>query len=80
MNPYLDPPAEFFDRASVPPQIQELLDEWPEIDPGTARLVRAAVMSREPRRLRQAWEMLNARAELARAMRWVGGDAPARHF
>ena len=44
------------------------------------RLVRAAVMSREPRRLRQAWEMLNARAELARAMRWVGGDAPARHF
>ena len=31
-EPYLDPPAEFFDRASVPPQIQELLDEWPEID------------------------------------------------
>ena len=54
MNPYLDPPAEFFDRASVPPQIQELLNEWPKIDPGTARLVRAAVMSREPRRLRQA--------------------------
>ena len=69
MQPYLVPTIEFFDRASVPPQIQELLDEWPEIDPGTARLVRAAVMSREPRRLRQAWEMLNARAELARARR-----------
>jgi hypothetical protein len=69
MNPYLEPQVEFFDRAAVPPQIQELLDEWPEIDPGTARLVRAAVMSRDLRRLRQAWEMLNARAELARAMR-----------
>jgi hypothetical protein len=69
MNSYLDPPAEFFDRAAVPPQIQELLDEWPEIDSGTARLVRTAVMSQEPRRLRQAWEMLAARAELARAVR-----------
>ena len=68
MNPYLEPPAEFFDRAAVPPQIQELLDEWPEIDPGTARLIRAAVMSREPRRLRQAWEVLKARAGLARAL------------
>jgi hypothetical protein len=67
-----EPQAEFFDRTSVPPQIQELLDEWPEIDPSTARLVRAAVMSREPRRLRQAWEMLNARAELARAVRVNG--------
>ena len=38
MQPYLVPTIEFFDRASVPPQIQELLDEWPEIDPGTARL------------------------------------------
>ena len=75
MNPYLDPPAEFFDRASVPLQIQELLDEWPEIDPGTARLVRAAVMSREPRRLRQAWGLLYARAELARAMR-LNGSPP----
>jgi hypothetical protein len=72
VQPYLVPTIEFFDRASVPPQIQELLDDWPEIDPGTARLVRAAVMSREPRRLRQAWEMLNARAELARAMRLNG--------
>jgi hypothetical protein len=69
MKPYLEPTVEFFDHASVPPPIQELLEEWPEIDPSTARLVRAAVMSREPRRLRQAWEMLNARAELARAMR-----------
>jgi hypothetical protein len=75
VQPYLVPTIEFFDRASVPSQIQELLDAWPEIDPGTARLVRAAVMSREPRRLRQAWEMLNARAELARAMR-VNGSPP----
>ena len=44
MNPYLEPEAEFFDRAAVPPQIQELLDEWRGIDPGTARLIRAAVM------------------------------------
>ena len=72
MDPYLEPQAEFFDRAAVPPQTQELLDEWPEIDPGTARLVRAAVTSREPRQLRLAWEMLNARAELARAMRLNG--------
>ena len=61
-DPYLDPPTEFFDRAAVPPQIQELLDEWPEIDPGTARLIRAAVMSYDPRQWRQAWELLNARA------------------
>ena len=68
MKPHLDPPAEFFDRAAVPPQIQELLDEWRDIDPGTARLIRVAVMSREPRRLRQAWHVLAARAELARAL------------
>jgi hypothetical protein len=74
MRPYLEPPVEFFDRDSVPPEIQELLDEWPEIDPGTARLVRPAVMSREPRQLRQAWEMLNARVELARAMRLNGSS------
>ena len=72
MHPYLEPQAEFFDRTAVPPEIQELLDEWREMDPGTARLIRAAVMSREPRRLRQAWEMLNARAELARGMRLNG--------
>jgi hypothetical protein len=54
MKPYLEPTVEFFDHDSVPPPIQELLEEWPEIDPSTARLVRAAVMSREPRRLRQA--------------------------
>ena len=68
MNSYLEPQAEFFDRAAVPPQIQELLDEWREIDPGTARLIRAAVMSRDSRRLRQAWQVLAARAELARAL------------
>ena len=74
MRLYLEPQAEFFDRASVPLQIQELLDQWPEIDSGTARLIRAAVMSHEPRRLRQAWEVLNARAELARAMRLNGSS------
>ena len=72
VQPYLVPTIEFFDRASVPPQIQELLDEWPNIDPSTARLIRAAVMSRDPRRLRQAWGLLYARAELARAMRLNG--------
>ena len=72
MKPYPEPTVEFFHHTSVPPVIQELLDEWPEIYPGTARLVRAAVMSRDPRRLRQAWEMLSARAELARAMRLNG--------
>src|SRR3954453_8713574 len=63
--------AEFFDRTSVPPGIQGLLDEWPEIDPGTARLVRAAVMSRDPRRLRQTWDMLNARAVLSFPPMWA---------
>ena len=48
MQPYLAPPVEFFDRASVPPQIQELLDEWPEIDPGTARLIRGDSASAGP--------------------------------
>jgi len=69
MRSYLNPTIEFFDRVSVPPEIAELLAEWPEIDPGTARLIRAAVMSREPRRLRQAWQVLAARVELARALR-----------
>ena len=69
MNPYLEPQAEFFDRAAVLPEIQELLDEWREIDPGTAQLIRAAVMSRDSRRLRQAWQVLAVRAELARALR-----------
>ena len=50
MRPYLAPAPEYFDRASVPPEIQELLDEWPELDPATARLVRAAVMSRDRQR------------------------------
>ena len=61
--------AEFFDRTSVPPEIAELWAEWPDLDAGTARLVRAAVMSREPKRLRMAWTLLAARAELARTMR-----------
>ena len=46
MGPDRELQAEFFDCAAVPPQIQQLLDEWPDIDPATARLVRAAVMSR----------------------------------
>jgi hypothetical protein len=64
----------------VPPEIQELLDEGLEIDPGTAGLIRAAIMSREPRRLRHAWQLLAARAELAQAMRVSGTgitDEPA---
>jgi len=71
--PYLMPTVEFFDRAAVPPEISELLDEWPEIGPGTARLIRA-VMSRDPRRLRQAWGLLYARAELARTMQLNGSS------
>jgi aspartyl/asparaginyl beta-hydroxylase (cupin superfamily) len=63
------PHVEYFDRAAVPPEIAELLDEWPEIDPETARLIRAAVMSGDPQRLRRAWQLLAARAELARMMR-----------
>ena len=69
MRSYLNPTIEFFDRVSVPPEIAELLDAWPEIDPGTARLIRAAVMSREPKRLRVAWGLLAARAQLAEALR-----------
>jgi hypothetical protein len=68
-KPYLEPAWEFFDRASVPKEIADLLDEWPEIDASTARLVRAAVSSRSPRQMRRAWEMLAARAELAQMMR-----------
>jgi hypothetical protein len=69
---YLEPEAEFFDRASVPKEIAELLEEWPEIDASTARLIRAAVSSRSPRQMRRAWEMLAARAELAQTMRLKG--------
>ena len=68
MRSYLNPTIEFFDRVSVPPEIAELLAEWPELDPGTARLIRAAVMSHEPRRLRQAWKILAARAQLAETL------------
>ena len=69
MQPYLNPTIEFFDRASVPPEIAELLAEWREMDTETARLIRAAVMSREPKRLRAVWHMLAARAQLAEGMR-----------
>jgi len=68
----MQPTVEFFDRASVPQQIAELWDEWRELDANTARLIRAAVMSRDPRRLRQAWDLLNARAILARGLRVNG--------
>jgi len=53
----------------MPLEIAEMLDERPIIDPGTARLIRAAVSSRSPRQLRMVWHMLAARAELARAAR-----------
>ena len=72
MKPYLEPTVEIFDPANVPPQIQELLDDWPEIDPGMARLIRAAVMSRDPRRLQCVWGMLAARAQLAETLRSNG--------
>jgi hypothetical protein len=39
MNSYLESQAEFFDHAAMPPEISDLLDAWPEIDPGTARLI-----------------------------------------
>ena len=55
-KPYLEPEPEFFDRASVPKEIADLLDEWPEIDASTARLVRAAVSSRSPRQMRRVWD------------------------
>ena len=41
-------------NASMPPETAELLDERPTIDPGTARLIRAAVSSRYPRQMRLA--------------------------
>jgi hypothetical protein len=66
---YLEQEPEFFDRASMPREITDLLEKWPEIDSSTARLVRAAVSSRSPRQMRQAWDMLAARAELALTIR-----------
>jgi hypothetical protein len=54
-KPYLEPAEEFFDRTAMPPEIADLLDEWPEIDPGTARLIRAAISSRDPQQLRLVW-------------------------
>jgi hypothetical protein len=68
-KPYLEPEPEFFDRASVPKEIADLLNEGPEIDASTARLVRAAISSRSSRQMRRAWDMLAARAELAQTMR-----------
>ena len=53
----------------TPPEIAELLEAWPEIDPGTARLIRAAVISSDSRRMRRAWDMLFARAELVQMVR-----------
>jgi hypothetical protein len=62
---YLNPTAEFFDRSAVPSSIAELWAEWPNLDPGTARLVRAAISSRSRQQMQLAWEMLKARSELA---------------
>jgi hypothetical protein len=69
MKPYLEPTAEFFDRTSTPPEIVELWEEWSELDPATARMIRTAVSSRDPRLMRRAWQMLAARAELAQSVR-----------
>ena len=71
-RPYLEPDEEFFDRTSVPKEIADLMDEWPEIDASTARLFRAAISSRSPRHMRLAWEILARRAELARTTRLSG--------
>ena len=71
-RPYLEPEPEFFDRTAMPKEIADLMDEWPEIDASTARLVRAAISSRSPRHMRLAWEILARRAELAQMMRLSG--------
>ena len=70
MTTRFEPTIEYFDHTAPPPEIRELLNEWPDIDPATARLIRAAIMSREPRRLRQAWQLLTARAMLAQARQY----------
>jgi hypothetical protein len=54
MTLQLVPQIEIFDRAAVPPEITELLAEWPEIDSGTARLIRTAVTSGDSQRMRRA--------------------------
>jgi hypothetical protein len=54
MKPYLEPTVEFFDRTSTPPEIVELWEEWSELDPATARMIRTAVSSRDPRLMRRA--------------------------
>ena len=72
MKPYLAPTVEIFDRAAVPPEIMELWQEWPELDPQTARLIRAAVMSRDSQRLRRAWQLLAARADLMQMLQASG--------
>jgi len=72
MKPYLAPAVEIFDRAAVPPEIMELWQEWPELDPQTARLIRAAVMSRDSQRLRRAWQLLAARADLMQMLQASG--------
>ena len=68
-NAYIEQLSEIFDRAAVPKEIAELLDEWPNIDPQTARLIRAAIMSGNSRLMRCAWAMLAARAELMETLR-----------
>ena len=67
MRPYLEPHIEFFDRAATPPEIAELLEGGPEIDPGTARLIRAAVMSREQQADAQGMGHAVCAGELVRA-------------
>jgi len=69
MQPYPDQTVESFDRAAVPSQIAELWQEWPELDPGTARLMRDAISSRSRQRMQLAFEMLKARSELVQMVR-----------
>jgi hypothetical protein len=73
-KPYLARTVEYFDRAAVPPEIAELLAEWPHIDPATAKLIRAAISSREPRRLRMAQTLLAGLLKVGQG----GNPAPRR--
>ena len=66
----VEPTAEYFDRANVPEQIAELWSAWPSLDSETQKLVHAAVSSRSREKMQLAFEMRQARAQLAETVRW----------
>ncbi len=72
---YLEPEAEFFARASMPKEIADLLDEWPEIDASTARLVRAAVHRARPGRCAGRGTCWQRGQNLRRRCDQAGADA-----